>query len=74
MIDRSALSPQTVATLKQEILSSLHCALPGIVERFDPDSGTAVIRPAVRCKGTDLQLLRDMCFTRKENSPGVPVT
>ena len=34
--------------LKQEIFESLHCALPGIVESFDAESQTAVIRPAVK--------------------------
>ena len=37
-----------IAALKKEILSSLHCALPGIVESFDPVSGTATVRPALR--------------------------
>ena len=34
------------AALKKEILSSLHCALPGTVESFDAETQTAVIRPA----------------------------
>ena len=29
------MSPQGMIALKKEILSSLHCALPGIVESFD---------------------------------------
>ena len=41
------LTPADVAALKKEILSSLHCALPGIVESFDGESGTAEIRTAV---------------------------
>ena len=47
--------------LKQEIFESLHCALPGIVESFDPESQTAVIRPAVKsCSGLELPLFRDV--------------
>ena len=39
--------PATIQALKQDILSSLHCALPGIVVSFDAESQTAVIQPAV---------------------------
>ena len=41
-------SPAEVTAIKKEILSSLHCALPGIVESFDAEHVTAVIRPAVK--------------------------
>ncbi len=34
-------------TLKQEILSSLHVAMPGIIQSYDSASGTAVIQPAL---------------------------
>ncbi len=37
---------EALQTLRQEILSSLHVAMPGIVESFSSDSGTACIRPA----------------------------
>ena len=40
----TSLTPQEVLSLKKEILSSPHCALPGIVESFDDVAGTAVIR------------------------------
>ncbi len=42
-----SLTPAEVMALKKEILSSLHCALPGIVESFDDSSGTACIRLAL---------------------------
>ena len=42
-----SLTPQEVQALKKEILSSLHCALPGIVENFDDVSGTASVRLAL---------------------------
>ena len=45
---KETLTPAEVLALKKEIFSSLHCALPGIVESFDVDSVTAVIRPAVK--------------------------
>ena len=38
---------EEIKVLKQDILSSLHCALPGIVVSFDAESQTAVIQPAV---------------------------
>ena len=47
MNEKQTLTPADIAALKQEILSSLHCALPGTVESFDADSQTAVIRPGV---------------------------
>ena len=39
---------EELQALKQEIFESLHCALPGIVESFDAETKTAVIRPAVK--------------------------
>ena len=36
-----------ITALKRDILSSLHCALPGRVVSFDAESQTAVIQPAV---------------------------
>ena len=42
------VSPDVLMALKREIMDSLHVALPGIVERFDPDVGTADVRPALR--------------------------
>lgn len=50
--------------LKDCILSSLHCALPGIVESFDAQAQTACVRPAVKRRHADtvfsLSLLRDV--------------
>ena len=40
------LTPQEIVALKKDILSSLHCAMPGNVESFDPNTQTAVVRPA----------------------------
>ena len=39
---------EELQALKQDILSSLHCALPGTVVSFNADSQTAVIQPAVK--------------------------
>ena len=39
---------EELQALKQNILSSLHCALPGTVVSFDSESQTAVIQPAVK--------------------------
>ena len=54
------LTPAEVRALKREISSSLHCALPGIVESFDAASQTACIRPAVRRASAALPVLRDV--------------
>ena len=42
-----SMSPAEIRALKKEILSSLHCALPGIVDAFDDSSGTASVRLAL---------------------------
>ena len=39
---------EEIKVLKQDILSSLHCALPGTVVSFDAESQTAVVQPAVK--------------------------
>ena len=44
---KESISPADLQAFKKEILSSLHCALPGIVESFDEETGTAGIRTAV---------------------------
>ena len=41
------LSPQEIKALKDEIHASLHCALPGTVEAFDPETQTVSVRPAL---------------------------
>ncbi len=40
------MNPLDIAAVKQDILSSLHCALPGMVVAFDAASQTADIRLA----------------------------
>ena len=61
------LSPVAVRALKKEIFSSLHCALPGTVESYDAETGTAGIRPALR----GMPVLRDVpVFAGSEVSPG----
>ena len=57
--------PSGIQALKAEILSSLHCALPGKVEAFDSETGTACVRPALkrsRRNGEvcEMPLLRDV--------------
>ena len=62
-----SLSPQELMALKKEILSSLHCALPGIVESFDEDTGTAGIRLAL----SGMPVLLDVpVFVCNEVNPG----
>ena len=62
-----SLSPAELQALKKEILSSLHCALPGIVESFDAESGTASIRLAL----SGMPVLREVpVFVCNEVNPG----
>ena len=62
-----SLSPQELLALKKEILSSLHCALPGMVESFDDASGTASVRLAL----FGMPVLHDVpVFVCNEVNPG----
>ena len=62
-----SLSPQELLALKKEILSSLHCALPGMVESFDDASGTASVRLAL----FGMPVLHDVpVFVCSEVNPG----
>ena len=54
---------EELQALKRDILSSLHCALPGTVVSFDAESQTAVIQPGPR-----MQSIR-VGSSRPENSP-----
>ena len=49
-----------IAALKQDILSSMHCALPGKIVSYDADSQTAVIQPAVKIGTMMYPVLRDV--------------
>ena len=55
---------EEIKVLKQDILSSLHCALPGTVVSFDAEAQTAVIQPAVKRRAEQrdvpLPLLHDV--------------
>ena len=52
----SGMSPSEWLAVKKDILTSLHCAMPGTLETFDPEKGTAEIRPAA----AGFPLLRDV--------------
>ena len=45
---------------KQEIFHSLHCALPGNVVFFDPETQTASIQPAVQLGSVAYPVLTDV--------------
>ena len=54
------LSHEEREALKQEIFHSLHCALPGNVVSFDPDTQTASIQPAVKFGSIPYPVLTDV--------------
>ena len=67
--------------LKEEIFSSLHVAMPGIVQSYDPECGTAVVQPALKRKNAagetvTAPLLRDVlvfrCSTSGTVASGTP--
>lgn len=53
------LTPEERDGLKKEIFSSLHCALPGIVESYDPEKQTVSVRIPAR-GGTPFPVLTDV--------------
>ena len=54
------LTPAEVSALKQELLSSLHCALPGTVVSFDAAAQTASVQPALKRGSFAFPVLRDV--------------
>lgn len=54
------LTPEERDGLKKEIFSSLHCALPGIVESYDPEKQTVSVRIPEREGSTPFPLLTDV--------------
>ena len=57
----SDLSYEEIEAVREEIASSLHCALPGQVKTFDAAACTAVIKPMLKSRsGVSLPLLRDV--------------
>ena len=59
-MDSCHLSPEEREALKQEIFSSLHCALPGIVVSFDTERQTAEVQPAVKLGSMNYPVLSDV--------------
>ena len=51
---------EELQALKQDIMASMHCALPGTVVSFDAETQTAVIQPAVSRNSIQMALLRDV--------------
>ena len=56
----TALTPRDIADLKREIASSMHCALPGTVESFDPETQTVSVQPALKRGLFSLPVIRDV--------------
>ena len=54
------LSPESREALKQEIFSSLHCALPGTVVSYDAERQTADVQPAVKPGPINYPVLSDV--------------
>ena len=59
-MESTILSQEELAAIKDEIFSSLHVALPGIVESFDAATQTASVRPALKHSSAVLPLIRDV--------------
>ena len=60
MAEKTFLSPEAREMLKQDFLSSLHCALPGTVVSYDAERQAAEVQPAVKRGSRIFPLLRDV--------------
>ena len=60
MSENNYLSPEAREALKQELFSSLHCALPGTVVSFDAVKQTAEIQPAMKLGSMLFPVLPDV--------------
>lgn len=56
----TALTPRDIADLKRELASSMHCALPGKVESFDPETQTVAVQPVLKRGLFSLPVIRDV--------------
>ena len=54
------LSPEAREALKQEIFSSLHCALPGKVLSFDAERQTVDVQPCMKLGSMNYPVLSDV--------------
>ena len=59
-MDSCHLSSEEREALKQEIFSSLHCALPGMVVSFDAARQTAEVQPALKPGSMNYPVLSDV--------------
>ena len=60
MPEKICLSPAEREAFRQELLSTLHCALPGKVVSFNPETQTAEIQPCVKLGSLPYPLLTDV--------------
>ena len=56
----NTLSHEEREALKQEIFHSLHCALPGNIITFDPETQAATIQPAAKIGSLPYPVLTDV--------------
>ena len=65
---------EELQALKQNILSSLHCALPGTVVSYDAETQTAVIQPAVKRRAEQRDgFVRSVSGRNYRTVPDVPL-
>lgn len=54
------VSPAVLRAVKDGIIASLHCAMPGTVESFDPETQTASVRPVLKKGSFSLPVIPDV--------------
>ena len=65
---------EEIKALKDNIFSSIHCALPGKIVSFDAESQTAVIQPAVKRRAEQRDGFdRSMSCRNYRTVPDVPL-
>ena len=57
MTGENGFSIRETEALKRDILSSLRCALPGVIQAFDPETQTAAVQPALKRDGLSFPIL-----------------
>ena len=60
MSEKGSLTHEEMEAIRQDVFSSMHCALPGTVVSFDAERQTAEIQPAVKKEDLDFPVLEDV--------------
>lgn len=58
---KASSNQEMAQAIKQDVMNSLHCAMPGRIESYDSETCTATVRPMIRsAEGRAFPLLMDV--------------